>query len=894
MKKKKPTVKKWIISALAVTLMYSSVSATGLQPVSANTGAPAAQTEEEAIKPSVSLLGSSPITSGAIMKHYEWKLTDKNRQLKSNVYVIEVDLHNPMVKLDTIAGTGGQYTKRQTVQEMAVETGAVAAINGDFYNTRAEGVPNGPQIVDRELIATTLDIPGLYAFALDQENRPIIDLFTFEGEIRTIDGAAYPLGGINKTYFWYEPSGEHSMINGLYMYTDAWGQENRSNDGVTVPTEVMVQNGIITQIAPNTFIRDIAPEDGYILRASGRAAEFVLAHMKVGDPLIADYRILPQDPNKAYDASQFRTMIGGGTILVDEGQAVELSRKGDASPNSARSRTAIGYTQDGRYALLVTVERAGNSEGMNLTQLQQLMIELGAWKSMNLDGGGSTQIVSRPLGELNTKLVNRPEDSVARRVVNGIGVYSLAPAGEPAELIVEGNTRLFLNERASFKVKAYDQYFNPIDMTDVELQWEVADQKAVVEDNQVVMLGSGTTTVAVSYGDASQSIEVSSISREDIASMKLETSAKVVDKETRIELKVVATLTDGTVRAVPADLIDWEWRGFEGTREQHVVQVDELDNQRLVQIIGTYDGFRTMVSLPVGQRKDWADFDQLVPPLVFQSYPQEVSGDVALIASLPDRLPTDRALYLGYDFREGSGTKAAYAAFGEEGIELEAIPHSIRMEVLGDKSGNWLRAEMVDGNGKTYLVKLGDQTIDWSGWKTIDTDLTSLGMAYPVTLKRIYVANPEPGQEDRASLGAIAIDNISILFTGMQMQDQRPVVTLSINNKQMKVGEDTVLIDQPPIIMSDHTMVPVRFVVEALGGEIEWDGLENKVTVLKDENLIDMWLDQEMVIMNGVSVAAAVAPTLVNGRTMVPLRLLAEKLGWNIEWDDATRSITLY
>lgn len=902
--KRKHKWRKSFIVLLSSALLYVSLPVAHIQKAEAQP----LQIDQELLReitqevtqvnnlPELVLREESPITSGATLRSYDWLLTDSNKEARTKVYIIEIDLHNPMVKLDTMAGTEGQYTKRQTIQGMVTETGAVAGVNGDFYNMQAEGVPNGPQIVDGQLISTSIDLPGLYSFALDHNRRPVIDMFATEGEVRTIDGATYPLGGVNKTYYWYEPSGEHSMIDGLYMYTNVWGQENRSNDGVTVPTEVMVRNGIITEIAPSAVIREIAPEDGYILRASGKAAEFVVNHMKVGDPLLANYQLTPRDSEKIYDTANFQTMIGGGTILVDEGQPAEFSRKNDADTNRPRSRTAIGYSQDERFVYLVTAERSSTSAGLTMPQLQQLMIQLGSWKAMNLDGGGSTQIVSRPLGEFNTQLINQPEDTVARRVVNGLGIFSLAPQGNPLGLMIAGPQRLFINERASFQVKAYDQYYNPIDMTDVSLQWDIAEDIAMMEEGHLVMLKSGTTSVTASYGGASQSIEVSAIGREDIASMRLTSPAVVLDEESRINLQVVATLNDGTTRVVPSELIQWEWRGLEGVMEHNTLTVDEVSNSRLVQFIANYDGFRTMLSMPVGQRKLWADFDEFTPAFQFQSYPSGVTGEVALIGSLPDRELQDRALYLGYDFRDGIGTKAAYAAFGEQGqgIELAGTPHSIRMEVLGDQSGHWLRAEMVDGNGKSYLVQLGDQVIDWNGWKTVETHLSNLGMAYPVTLKRIYVASPERGQEDRPQMGAIAIDNISFLYSGLQPSDlAKPVVYLEIDNNQMMVDDQKLTIDQPPVILADHTMVPVRFVVEALGGEIEWDGDERKVTVIKDDHLIDMWLDKDDVIMNGVSVKSAIAPTLMNERTMVPLRLLSEKLGWEVLWNDENRSVTL-
>ena len=56
-------------------------------------------------------------------------------------------MQNPYVRLDVMTGVDNQFTKKDTVRNMANSTGAVAGTNGDFFNTQAEGVPMGAEIV---------------------------------------------------------------------------------------------------------------------------------------------------------------------------------------------------------------------------------------------------------------------------------------------------------------------------------------------------------------------------------------------------------------------------------------------------------------------------------------------------------------------------------------------------------------------------------------------------------------------------------------------------------------------------------------------------------------------------------------------------------------------------
>lgn len=871
--------KKWLLALIFVFL---------LQATSLQTLVWAADSDQ----PTLKLVSETPITSGAILKQYIWNSTRKGKPIQVDANVIQVDLQNPLVKLDVMTGTNNQFTKKQTVRGMANETGAVAGVNGDFFDTQAEGVPIGPEIAGGKLMATPPFLPGFYTFAIDKDNKPIVDLFTFQGQIRTKDGATYPLGGINKTYYWFEPSGEHSMIDGLYMYTDAWGQVDRSNDGVTVPTEILVQNGIIRQIAPNSIIDMIPPKDGYILRASGKAAEFAMAHMKVGDPIFADYQVLPQDPSKNYDVKNFKMMIGGGTILVDQGQPAEFTRT-DADDNGYRSRTAVGYAKDQRYVYLITVDHSATSYGMSLKELQQLMIKLGVWKGMNLDGGGSTQMVARPLGEFQTVLVNKTENDSERKVVNGLGVYSVAPPGKAKEFTIQGETNLLINEKASFQLKGYDEYYNPIHMENATPTWQVSNDVGSFQGQYFVGTKPGATVLTATYGEAKQSIKVQVIGRDQIASMKIRPSSLAIYEDSSIKLPVTITFKDGSTRTAPPESIQWELKGVDGKMDGDTLRVGKLGNAKYAQIIARYDGFSTMVTLPVGERKLWADFDNVNQAVSFENYPSEVKGDVSLMAGLAGKAPTDRSLNLRYDFTQGTGTKAAYAAFGSSGVRLEGEPQSMRVNVLGDNSLNWLRAEIVDGNGKSRLVDLGSKIINWTGWKTVDTDLSALNLTYPITLKRIYVANPEQGQDERLAKGAIAIDDISFLYKGKLPESPKSTIKLTIDKNTMIVNNNPITIDQPPVIVNDNTLVPVRFVIEALGGQIVWNNEERKVTVLKDDHLFDLWLDQKDLIMDGDRVTAEVAPQLINERTMVPLRLLSEKLGWKVTWDNDTRSVTL-
>lgn len=845
----------------------------------------------------LTITSEQPLTSGAVLKTYNWKFERNGQPVQVNANVVEVDLSNPNVKVDTMAGTNGQFTKKQAIKAMATETGAVAAVNGDFYNTQAEGVPMGPQMMDGKLLATPPYLPGFYTFAIDQHNKPIVELFSYDGMIKAANGATYPLGGINKTYYWFEEDGvheegKHSHIDGLFMYTHTWGQSDRSNDGVTNPTEVLVRKGVIEQIASGAIIDQVAPEDGYILRASGKADEFVKAHMKVGDKIAADYKVFAQDPNKMYDAAKFKMMIGGHTIMVDEGKPAQFSRE-VASLAGYRSRTAIGYSKDQRYVYLITADNSGDSKGLSMSELQQLMIKVGVWKGMNLDGGGSTQMVTRPLGEFIPVVTNQTEFGSERMVVNGVGVYSTAPKGEVKDILIQGNTTLFLKEKQTFQMKAYDEYYNPVDTSKMATSWTMSKPIGSMQGNEFTALQTGKATLTVTSGKVQKSIEVEVVGRDQIEKMEFEGSSPVLTEGTSYKMPIKVTTKTGNTRTIPYDSLTWEFKGFTAKAEGDRIIVDKIDKHaKLGTIIARYDGFSTITTMIIGERQVWADFDQQSYPISFNAYPDGVTGTAMVSDNVPGLDKQNKALTLSYDFTVGTETKAAYALFGDSGVSLAGEPQHMSMKVLGDASFNWLRAEVMDSKGKLQIIDI-TKNLDWNGWKTVNIDLTEYKLNYPISLKRLYIANPKLGQDERAAKGSIAFDDISFQYKSEVGEQQRNQVALIINKPTGLVNGKSVALEQAPVIVNDNTLIPVRFVVEAMGGIVGWEDAERKVTVLREQHLIEMWIDNMELIFDGKRVKAEVPPKIMNDKTMIPLRLIAESLGWKVGWEQKTQMVTL-
>ena len=109
-------------------------------------------------------------------------------------------------------------------------------------------------------------------------------------------------------------------------------------------------------------------------------------------------------------------------------------------------------------------------------------------------------------------------------------------------------------------------------------------------------------------------------------------------------------------------------------------------------------------------------------------------------------------------------------------------------------------------------------------------------------------------------------------------------IELQIGDKASAVNGRTVMNDVAPIIVNDRTMIPLRFVSEALGAQVDWNEAARTVTIKQDGVTMRMTIDK---MIDGFNAA----PIIRNSRTMVPVRYIAEKLGANVIYVPITQEI---
>lgn len=188
------------------------------------------------------------------------------------------------------------------------------------------------------------------------------------------------------------------------------------------------------------------------------------------------------------------------------------------------------------------------------------------------------------------------------------------------------------------------------------------------------------------------------------------------------------------------------------------------------------------------------------------------------------------------------------------------------------------------GTGTTYQIKdapIGEYTVTFNAVEGYITPLSikkTLDTGGTIT----FNANYSKVIEEKGT-------TIIILYVG------NPMMYVNGVEQEIDPGRRTA-----PVIISKwgRTIVPIRALVESLGGTISWDDIERKVTINFKSVLIELQIDNPKARVNGSEKWIDpdnhdVRPTIINSRTMLPLRFIAESLGCNVDWNSNTKAITV-
>ncbi|MGI6684752.1 MAG: phosphodiester glycosidase family protein [Bacillota bacterium] len=800
------------------------------------------------------LVSEETVTRGAVLQEHLVKTGTGS----TKVYVTKINLKDPYIKIDVLYGIDQKLGKNQTVDKMAAEKGAIAAINGDFFDM-ASGSLFGPMMQEGEWITTpTMTTEGLTGFAITNDGKPAILPFTFQSSIRAANGQEYPVASINKTY---------TLGNKINIFNNKWDANFLPGDSLDSYIYVVVEENEVEEILINSKPKRI-PRDGYVILGHGLGAYFLQENVEEGEEIEFDFKMNQGD--------DWQFVIGAHTPLVTNGVRANFTR----NIPGYHARTAIGYSKDEKYVYWVAVENSKTSTGMTLEELADFMISIGIYQGVNLDGGGSTTFVARHPGDFDVSLINQPEKQTLRSVPNGIGLYTTAPEGKIKDFIIGAPSFLLVNESTFLNLKAIDEFDNPIETGARNIFWKANDDHALVENNMLTALKPGNTVIEVTGDKVTKQLNLEIIDWDKILHLDLGANLLLLNPGDIFSLKPSITTVTGVTREVSPTLFNWEWIGVTGgvTENGELQAGSSLGSGWLV---GSYDRFSAMVPVQIGTVGQVIMNFENRPDLKFQGVPKEVIGDFSLNKS--EKKEGSMSGALTYDFSQANAdTQAAYGVFDSKEVSFSGMAKGMSLWVYGDEGNYWLRAEVLDQNGQTHYITLADK-VNWSGWKELSVDFPE-AIDHPL-LKRIYLVKLKSSVGKKPS-GMIFLDQISYKTGEPIVPDDNNVqIKLFANEKRMLVNGEEQIIDQGPIVEKGRSYIPARFLIEAIGGKVFWQASDKQVRILLVKDMIDLWVnDNEHIIVNGRNKPSDTAPIIRNNRTLIPVRMVTENLGYKVDW----------
>jgi exopolysaccharide biosynthesis protein len=678
-----------------------------------------------------------------------------------SIKVLRVDLSNRYIEVDSISNPES-ITKLTSTRNLAASHSAVAAVNASFFNPTGDGngYPDGPIVESGRLISAYGEYnkygDTMASFSIDKLNNVMYNYWKTSISLIAPSGDSITVNQFNK------PS--RLDYNDFTIIDRKWSSASIGlTENYPDITEMVVDDGRVVEIRQGQPAVEI-PVNGYVVVTRQAGGSTLAQYFKAGDRVDLDIATTP-------DWNNLKMSVTGASILVSEGRIPQKFSFDIPYISKKQPRTAIGSTQDGRQLILVTVDgRQNSSIGMTQSEIARYMLELGAYNALNLDGGASTTMAARKPGTYDIQIVNTPSDGMARAVSNAIGIFSIAPTSPLAGIIVDTeDANVFVNTSRAFTVRGYDRYFNPVEIKPEQVKWSVSGVKGSFKDNVFYPQSVGEGRITASVGNISGSVAISSLS----SPVRLKLSEKLLKLSVNQSrsFAVTGVNKNGFAAKINPEDVNWAVKGGIGTFKGNTFTASAKGAGYIDASVGNTHAY-CAVSVASDTVEVIDTFE--AENGSFLSYPSTVKGRYSITSG--QKHSGKSSGRLNYEFSASEETEAAYMVYPNGGIPIEGASKIGVWIYSTHTNSNWLRAEVIDKEGKKHLVGLS-KIIDWTGWKYVEASLEGIN---PSSVTRLYIAKVHPA----ADSGRIYFDDLTVTRSGY------PTIDMS------KIPEDTVPVDE--------------------------------------------------------------------------------------------------
>ena len=645
----------------------------------------------------------------------------------------------------------GHVADAEPVSTQANRVHAVAAINGDFFDINNSNAPHGTGVRDGQtVVSPSPDRRNAAVITPDGLGR--IAEVVFSGTAVLPGDRGVPLTQANNA---------NISAGGIGVFNSLWGSYSRGRavEGAARVTEVVVTGNRVASISPAAGSGPIA-EDTFVLVGREAGAD-TLATLAVGEQVSVAYQTRTADDQK------IKAALGGWHLTVAGGVVQPIP---DDQNTPTAPRTQVGFSADGKKMFMLTVDgrQPAFADGVGVSEMARMMVELGAYTALHLDGGGSSTMVAREPGSATVQVENTPSDGGERSVPNGLAIFAPSGSGRltgfwletamdpqrapgSAANLYPGNPdRVFPGSTRRLTAAGYDETYGPAAGTP---QWSTSPGlRGRVENGVFRALAPGAATVTAKRGDAKGTIDLTVLQPlERIRSTAERVS--LADAGATATFGVVGYDRDGSSAPIePADVrLEYDHALLD-------VQPDP-SGYLTVKALGAVGGAvvtvkvgdaTTAVPVTVGlQDVPVADFEDAAQ-WTYNSVPADIPGAVAPAAG-----HTGTGLRLTADFTRHTVTRAAYAN-PPQLINVPGQPQAFTMWIYGNGNGEWSSLNLIAADGSQPVLR--GPNVTWTGWQQV-TFTVPPGVAYPVQVRRFYA--PEITATDRYQSDLIVDDLVA-------------------------------------------------------------------------------------------------------------------------------------
>lgn len=682
-----------------------------------------------------------------------------------NINIVRANLKDGYTKTKPLYNINGT-SKGTSLSSMMKNLGAVAGINGDFFVMQSPTQSYGPIISDGDVIGSPL-----YAYekfptiSLNKDGEVDISVWNPNITVKGSSGAFANIIYVNKGL---------SVKYGAVILNKYYGEKSIGKTNGQNIVEIVVKDNVVTQIRDNMEAIEI-PKDGYVISCAAANKDDIKKAFRVGERVELNFKF-------DFDINNLQWAVGGVNHLVKDGQINKIND----TVLGKHPRTAVGFTKDNEEIIFVTIDgRNKNYVGVTQQELAKIMMDLGAYNVINLDGGGSTTMGMDFLKNGNIEVVNFPSDGRERNIVTGLGIFDTAPESDVLDTIElkPEYDKVFKNTSIELNVKGFNKYYAGVDITNKTIEYIFDKTKGKLENNKFIATAPGITEITAKIGDITSTAKITVLDEPE--TLSFEEDSLLLEAGEKYEFKnIVGVDKNGDSAYISADNLTWNYRNSVGKVENGIFTANDVTNTGAITAICGNAVKHIMVKVGYRAQTIFSFEKEDLNKLSFSTYPENSKGSIELSEDIYKE--KNSSIKLSYDFTNMTDQSIAFVNFDKDssGLVMKDKPKALGMWVYGDNSTHWLRTRVQDSTGKIHKIDFAEE-VNWKGWKWVVAKLPA-DIAYPVTVKSVYIAEINETKKDT---GAIYIDSLRALYEpsdkDLKLREE------SVYNDELKLSKST-------------------------------------------------------------------------------------------------------